>query len=231
MLRANSLAHFAAYRTALQSRAKKNKNLEDKETLKNRQIDLCPSCRTPLSFLAGIRFSVSAKLPPLAARLPPADLECCWADVARADAAKAYQAMWKLAGDPAAAVPLLAGKLRPVPAPDPQKLVRLVAELDAADAEVRERATAELEKLAELADPALRQVLAGKPSLEVRQRVERLLERLDERLGQATYLPILRGLEVLERIGTPESRQLFEKMAAGAGGSIVTREARAALGR
>ena len=56
-------------------------------------------------------------LPPLAtpnqAALAPAELEGLWADLAAADAERAYRAIWTLAGAAGQAVPLLEARLRP----------------------------------------------------------------------------------------------------------------------
>ena len=44
-------------------------------------------------------------------------------------------------------------------------------------------------------------------------------------------LRIQRAVMVLEQIGTPEARQLLEKLSKGAEGALLTEEARAALKR
>jgi hypothetical protein len=56
----------------------------------------------------------------------------------------------------------------------------LPADLDSTQFSLRDSATSELEKLAELAEPTLRNTLAGKPSVEVRRRIEPLLSRSEE---------------------------------------------------
>jgi hypothetical protein len=61
----------------------------------------------------------------------------------------------------------------------------------------------------------LRNVLEGKPSLELKSRVEKLLEKL-ESLPPADQLRLLRAVEVLEYIGTAEARQLLESLGQGA---------------
>jgi RNA polymerase sigma factor (sigma-70 family) len=165
--------------------------------------------------------------------LARADLDACWADLAGEDAARAYQAIRRLAAAPASTVPFLTGKLVPVPAVDEKRLARLVADLDSQSFTERTRATKELEGLGELAAGHLQKALAGKPSLEVSRRVEALLEKQ----GHASWHPdpdrvrVLRALEVLESIGTPEARQVLERLAAGAPEARPTREAKAAVER
>lgn len=56
----------------------------------------------------------------------------------------------------------------------------LVTDLDNSEFAVREAATRELEELGETAEPALRKVLADKPSLEVRRRVEPIVKKLED---------------------------------------------------
>jgi hypothetical protein len=85
--------------------------------------------------------------------------------------------------------------------------------------------------LGELAEPALRTGLEGKPSLEVRRRVEQLLKRLEEQLPTPERLRTLRAIAVLEKIGTAEACELLRSLAEGAAGAGPTREAKSALRR
>jgi hypothetical protein len=119
--------------------------------------------------------------------------------------------------------------LRPAPLPDPQRVVRLLADLDNEQFPVREKASRELRELRAPVEAALRQVLAGKPSLEARRRVERLLESLSE--WSPEELRCLRAVEALEHSGTREACALLEVLAAGAPAARLTREAKAALER
>src|SRR5262249_29886332 len=91
---------------------------------------------------------------------------------------------------------------------------------------------AELERLGELAEPALRKTLAAQPSLELRQRIERLLERLVTwQPPSADLVRAIRSVDVLERIGTSEAKQLLEQLAHGAASAQLTTEAQASLNR
>jgi RNA polymerase sigma factor (sigma-70 family) len=169
-------------------------------------------------------------------RLRPAkwtdpELETLWADLAGDDSAKAYRAVWGLAAAPAPALSLLRGALGPAPAPEADRLRRLLAGLDDDDYEGREKATKALEKLGEQAEPELRKALAGKPSAEVRQRCQYLLDRLKPDAPSAERLRQGRALEVLEAMRTPEAKKLLEVLAKGAPQAWLTREAREALGR
>jgi hypothetical protein len=156
-------------------------------------------------------------------------LEALWADLASEDAARAYRAVWSLAAAPRQSVPFLELRLRPVPRLDPSKVTRLLADLDSDRFAVRQQAAAELERLEAAAEPALRRALEGRPSLETRRRLERLLARLET--WSPERLRTLRAVEALERAGTPEARRLLNALAEGAAGAWLTREAAAARDR
>ncbi len=111
-----------------------------------------------------------------------------------------------------------------------QRLARLLADLDGRKFVERERAVAELERLNFAAEPALRKALADKPSLEMRRRLEALLERLDparspERMRE------LRAVEALESVGSASAKEVLRSLAGGAAKSRLTEEAKAALVR
>jgi HEAT repeat protein len=157
-------------------------------------------------------------------------LEALWADLAHENQPKAYRTLWTLvlAGDPAIA--FLEERLHPVPEVAPEVMARLLAELDSGSFAIRERATGELERFEQPAELALRRALENQPSPEVRLRVERLLERLDP-ARSPVQLRAGRTIEVLEHINTAKARQLLEKLAGGAPGARLTREAKASLER
>src|SRR5207248_2192249 len=66
----------------------------------------------------------------------------------------------------------------------------------------RERASAELAALGEPAEPALRQLLRGKPPPGARRRAAALLDKLDGPLDAPETLRALRAVEALEMAGT-----------------------------
>jgi WD40 repeat protein len=158
-------------------------------------------------------------------------LEQLWADLAAADADRAYRAMWALAAAPARSVSFLGARLKAVPPVDAAKVARLVASLDDPRYGVRQRAVSELEALGEIAEPNLRKVLEGEPSLELRRRVEGLLEKVEAPLTAPEKLRVLRAVEALERAGTAEARGVLERLARGAAGARQTDDARAAAQR
>lgn len=156
-----------------------------------------------------------------------------WHALSGGDPARAHPAAVKLIAHPGLAVPLLRDRLLPVPAPDPEKIAGLLADLDAREFGTRQRAATELEKLGELIEPALKEALAAQPGLERRQRLELVQDRLISAAAKppAEQLQALRAVEVLERIGTEDAREVLRKLAGGAAGARLTREARGAVER
>jgi RNA polymerase sigma factor (sigma-70 family) len=162
------------------------------------------------------------------ADLTRADADRLWAELADADAGKAFRAMQALRANGTQAVRLLQERLRPVAGADPQKIKRLVADLDKDDFAARDSATKQLTQLGDLAEPALRAALNDKASLEMHRRVNDLLKRLDE---LPELLRGVRAVEVLEGLGTPEALQAVQTLAQGAAEARLTREANATLER
>jgi WD40 repeat protein len=161
----------------------------------------------------------------------PQRLQELWAELAVADADRAYRAVWALAAAPARSVPFLGARLRPVPGVDGKKLARLLADLDNGRYAARQQAVRELEKLGDLAESALRAALEGEPSLELRRRVEALLEKLEAPVTSPEALRALRAVEALERAGTAEARAVLARLAGGAPSARLTRDAQAAQKR
>jgi hypothetical protein len=71
--------------------------------------------------------------------------------------------------------------------------------------------------------------LENRPSLETRQRLERLLRSLDELTPDQRRG--IRAVEITENLGTPAARKLLQTLAAGAPAARLTREAQASLER
>jgi WD40 repeat protein len=165
-------------------------------------------------------------------RLTPAELDKLWAELASEDAARAYDAICRLAAFPAQAVPLLrerllGGEVAVGP------VGQWIRELGDPQFAVREKASRELAKLGRQVEPELRRALAD-ASPEARLRLERLLAALPGAGGKGhdpERLRTLRALEVLEQIGTPEARRAVEALARARAGTELGREAREVLER
>jgi WD40 repeat protein len=169
---------------------------------------------------------------------PCAILDTWWSELGGTRATVAAQAFEAVVAMPADAVPYLKGRLEQGSETEKQ-VRRLLLDLDASRFDTREKATSQLERLGELAEFALRQLLAERPSLEVRARLQRILNRLprsrdDSSIG-ADAAPegrrILRAFEALERIGTPTAQHAVRSLAGGEPGAWLTRQASESLKR
>jgi RNA polymerase sigma factor (sigma-70 family) len=159
------------------------------------------------------------------AALSAEQLRTLWRDLGDADAGRAYRALWQMALAPKQVLPFLAERVLPVApltAPQQKQVDQLVADLDSDQFAVRHEAETKLEKMGPTVEPALRKSLESKPSLEVRRRVEAVLAKFaNERLQ------LIRALEAMERMNTPQARRLVTALAKGAPGAWLTEEARA----
>ena len=182
---------------------------------------------------AAVVWDGEASLDPAGARLEAADvrLEGPWGALAGEDAAGAYEAMWAMAAVPGQSVPYLRNRLPRQDPIDADKVRRLLAELDHEQFTVRERATRDLARLGDAAEPMLREQLAITTSPEAGQRLEVLLDSVQLNVVDADKLRAARAIEVLERIGTPAARDALDEAFRGAAGSKLKERARAAVKR
>src|SRR5262249_14935920 len=151
--------------------------------------------------------------------------------VAGPDAKKADRSFGSLTADPKQAVPFIGEHLRDLAASDPKRIPKLIADLDSQSFETREAAEKKLEALNKLAEPALREAIAGRVSLEVRRRSERLLEKREASIKSAQVLQVLRAIEALERIGTAAAQRALRDFARRTSEAYFQQEAEAALDR
>jgi hypothetical protein len=122
-------------------------------------------------------------------------------------------------------------RLLPVKGPDSKQVARWVADLSSNRFEQRRLATGNLERLGELAGPALRAALAAKPPLEAHRRIIAMLAKLRPAVLPPEALRAVRGVQVLEMIANPEARKVLAVLAGGAAGARLTQEAQASLVR
>jgi hypothetical protein len=123
-------------------------------------------------------------------------------------------------------------QLKPAIGVDAKRIAQLIADLETAKYETRQKATDELEKLGELAEPALRQARAKGPSLEMSRRLDMLIEKIvSDKVPPAETVRALRAVQILEQIGDADARTVLQRLADGAPGHRLTRHAQAALKR
>jgi RNA polymerase sigma factor (sigma-70 family) len=164
---------------------------------------------------------------PSEVQLSPDKLEALWADLGGEDAAKAYDALRTMANAPKSSVAFLKRHLQPVAPVDAKQMARLLVDLDSEQFAVREKTMQQLAKLGDSVATELRRALAGNPPLEVKRRIEQLLDKQND----AESIRMVRALETLENIGTEEARDLCAILATGVPDAPLTREARATLRR
>jgi hypothetical protein len=167
---------------------------------------------------------------PFPARLTPDELNTLWNELATLDAAAAFRAVQRLSGAGQTGVNFLKDRLHPVAGVDGKRINQLIAALDSDKIRVRNQASLELEKLGDIAEPDLRKALAGNPSAEVRQRLERIQEKMVT-VGAPERLRGVRAVEVLEKIGSVDACGVLEILSKGMPEARLTQEALAAIAR
>jgi RNA polymerase sigma factor (sigma-70 family) len=172
---------------------------------------------------------MAAKKTPLPAR----ELEACWLALRGNDALQAEQAIHTLVAASKQSLPLFRELIRRTKAADADRVARLVVDLDNNQFAVRQQATAELGKLGESAVPGLRKALKASPSLELRRRIEQFLDKEAQTTANPAgeRLRLLRALEALEQMRSPEAQELLTSLSEGMPESWLTVEAKAVLER
>lgn len=140
----------------------------------------------------------------------------------------AHRAMFSLVANPKEAVPYLRKNMGPPS--DMKRIPKLIEDLGSEEFKTREQATQELESLGQAAAPFLEKALAKNPSPEARRRLERLLEKTRAN-AVGDELRMLRIIDVLEHVNTPEAREVLQTIAKGGYGPSFAEEAKKALQR
>jgi WD40 repeat protein len=163
--------------------------------------------------------------------LKPGDLDEMWRSLDGLNAKKADETMRKLIARPTESIPFLKEQLKPAVGmkADAAQIAKLIGDLDSGRYVVREGAMRDLERLGGHARDAVQQALK-KPGLtpEMRERLEKLTDKINKPDTGAEWIKPLRGVEVLERIGSPEAIEHLKQLAAG-GDAPPTRVAKEAL--
>lgn len=151
-----------------------------------------------------------------------------WTDLA-GEGEVAFQAMLRLRRQPAAAAVLLKEKLR---RHDTAQVVdKLMEKLGSEDFAIRRQATLDLEELGEAARPFLIELIKRDIPLEQRRRLDTALTKLGAPFSSAAGLRMLRAVEVLERLATPEAIGVLRELAQGPVGDPLGQEVQRALRR
>jgi WD40 repeat protein len=170
------------------------------------------------------------------ARPKAEDFDALWKDLGgEGDPQKAYRLVQGLAAHPAEAAALVKAKLPAAKGKGggvtADEIDKLIANLDDEDFDKREEASKKLATVGPKAAEALAKALQGEPSVEKKERIERLLDLLKGKGPNLEAVRPTRALELLERVGTPEAKQVLEELAKGDPDAPLTREAKATLKR
>jgi WD40 repeat protein len=169
--------------------------------------------------LAALHGRVSKK-----AKLSAEGVQSAWAELRQETAADAIA---RLVRAPTTAVTFLGAHLSPVAEPDAAEVARLLTDLESNRFTIRDKATRRLQEFAELIEPALRKRLTAEAPLDVRRRVQELLDRLQRESPE--QMRLARAVEVLEHIGSAAACEVLQTLARGAAQARLTADARASL--
>ena len=158
-------------------------------------------------------------------------LEDLWDEMASDDGAKAFAATRAMAAAKDKAVPFLADRLRPLEC-DANRVRAQVGQLGDSKYAVRQSASDELRKLADAAEPLLREELKAARDEETRQRLRELLESVESpKAATPAVLRKARAVGGLERIGGAEAKAALEAASRQAAPAWVRAGAQAAMDR
>ena len=136
-----------------------------------------------------------------------------WDEIGRGDYQVASAAVRELSLGGDRAVAFMRARLK-LPQAGPERIEKLIADLNSEEYAVRKKATERLALLGPLAEAALRKALAARPSPEARARIEALLKGLSGTFISREAWRVLRTMRVLERIGTPAARKFLQELKA-----------------
>ncbi|OWK37964.1 WD40 repeat domain-containing protein [Fimbriiglobus ruber] len=159
----------------------------------------------------------------------PVAVHRAWDDLTGFDAAGAFAAIQTLARAPDLSLPLIRKKLPPAVPVAETRVRQLVGDLGAPDYPTRARADAALRALGRHATASLKAEYDLATDPERRSRLAAILSSSPRRTP--SQLRVIRAVEAVEWIGTPDAARLLRAWADGASGALLTTEAQAALRR
>ncbi len=167
--------------------------------------------------------------------LKPGEMESWWENLAGDDSPRAHRAIWRIGANDGAVIPFLRDRLRPDP-PDErtsERAGRILVDLDHDDIAVREKAARELVVAGSTAESMLLIARDAAGSAEVRARLDHILDGLHPPFPVPLGEPLRRwrAIQVLERIGSEETKEVLEMLANESPSLRERREAEAALER
>jgi hypothetical protein len=158
-------------------------------------------------------------------------LDQLWKSLAEGDAVVAQRATWSLVAAGKTSVPFLKAHLQPIESVAKRQITRWIDDLNDNNFATREKATDELEKIAEIAIPALRKAIEAPDSPEAARRAAEIMEKLDWPITSGRRLREIRAVAALEQMNSKEARELLERLATGLSEARMTQDAKASLER
>ncbi len=144
-----------------------------------------------------------------ATRLTEEQLEECWRVLAGEDPVAAWHATWRLVSSGDQAVSFLDSKIHVAGGEESDLLRALLADLNANEYQVREKATKQLREFGRSIEAILREELRETTSPETRQRIRAILKEFEADLATAAeIIRRQRAARVLEVINTKAAQQL-----------------------
>src|SRR5262249_21947350 len=125
----------------------------------------------------------------------------------------------------------LEGHVKPAIKPADEQVKTWLADLGHPEFKKRETAHEEIARAGELVEPALRRSLETTTDVEVRRRLNDLLDRIPRPETRPEQLRALRAIEVLEYLNDVEARRLLAELTKGDPAALLTREAKGSLAR
>jgi WD40 repeat protein len=167
----------------------------------------------------------------LAIELSDDEMEKHWERLRNGTPEQAYRSKWALVGSPRQFLNFLRGRLKPQVQVSLEQIKSWINELDAESYKARERAHQQLVIHIEQSEKQLRETLAQSKSAEQRDRITKIIDASFSAIPQPDQLQQLRAIEVLEQIGTSESRELLQTIAKSDLPPRITRDAAESLKR
>jgi RNA polymerase sigma factor (sigma-70 family) len=158
-----------------------------------------------------------------AIRLSAGEIQAAWTELGSKDAKKAFESLCRLVANPDLSVEAIRKNLKPAVPIQEAELKKLLRDLKSDEFAEREKATAELSKIADQVEQTLRKELAASDSPEHRTRLSQILKTLT--IPSLKRSQQIRSLSVLEFIASSDAKSLIEELCEGTKEDFLTKAA------
>ena len=126
--------------------------------------------------------------------VPPIDLDFTWSGVVADNLFRRERSAKILAAHPGQALEMAREKLKPVPVADRERVAELIVKLDDDSVDVRDKATADLQRVAHRFEPMLAKALKDAKPGEVKNRLTAVTKKMKESNSPAEFGNQIRGM-------------------------------------